>query len=109
MQQPRWLAVLKLAGIDEMIYLDNPGMWQDQAEAQGLRTEDVLVDVDGTRFGIVQQQPRPLDALSLDTFDAWVRAHLVAMQQCCVYKLALSSYRQGIELVRDSQEEGLDG
>jgi len=104
MRLPNWPAVVRLAGVDELVYLADAAQWRLECVSLGDSSGDVLIDSSGSRFDIRQCELSASGTLPLGEFDAMVRAHLVAMQQCCVYKLELQSIRQGMQLVRDTVE-----
>ena len=105
MTLPNWPAVVRLAGVDELVYLADAAQWRLECVSLGDSAGDVLIDSNGSRFDIRHcELSASGGSLPLAEFDAMVRAHLVAMQQCCVYKLELQSIRQGMQLVRDTVE-----
>jgi hypothetical protein len=102
MNGPEWPAILKLEGVDELVYLADEAQWREEQAALGAAADDRLVDSRGRVFH--GHDAPPLETLPMTTFNQLVRAHLVAMQQCCVYKIELESYREGIRMVGETQE-----
>lgn len=105
-----WPAIIKMEGVDDLLYIESQQVWDSEASiSQQYHRDDLLIDSEGHCF---QLQIRASDidivamqqSLDLAQLDQWVRQHLVAMQQCCVYKVELDSFEQGFHMVKDTQE-----
>ena len=108
MKSIQWPALLKLEGADDLIYVEGAQDWHGLYE-QCPDTDDRLCDSRGQLYKLqcLGQQLVPVtltDKIDLKQLNDWVRNHLVAMQQCCVYKIELESIDQAMQMVRDTQE-----
>lgn len=109
MKQINWPALLKLDGADDLLYLDSVQEWNLLSELR-LGDEDRLCDSEGKLYKLqcLGQRILPVSLpqrIDLQQLNEWVRGHLVAMQQCCVYKVALQSITEGMRLVKETQEQ----
>ncbi|MGL4615406.1 MAG: DUF4144 family protein [Shewanella sp.] len=106
----QWPAIVKLAGSDELLYLDNAIDWLSLANlnrAHFISPADQLVDSAGQRYFIhtnagsnlprLQQHPT---TLALQEMISWVQHHANALGHCCVSKLSFTSLSQGLQIVR---------
>lgn len=102
-----WPALLRLEGVDELIYVEDEAQWALEKNTLSHQTGgDFLVDTKGAVYTPQAGVPVPDGTMMpLEQFDELVRAHLVATQQCCVYKVRLASYMEGFRLVRDTLDE----
>lgn len=105
-----WPAIIKMAGVDDLLYVDSQYAWiNDTSVNYQYHSEDRLVDVQGQCFQLPKKTAQTdfialQQSIDLAQLEQWVRQHLVAMQQCCVYKVELESFDQGLCLVKDTRE-----
>lgn len=105
----QWPAIVKLAGSDELLYLDNAIDWLSLANLNRAHfsPEDQLVDSAGQRYFIhtnAGSNPPRLQlhptTLALQEMISWVQHHANALGHCCVSKLSFTSLSQGLQIVR---------
>ena len=108
-QTVQWPAVLNAQNFDELVYFANQfefdnatDIWHGQ-----LSGRDRLIDSQGRIYNIAchAHANMPMlvatqQVLDLETFSSLVRQHCSAMNQCCISKIHLVSYEQGMQLVK---------
>lgn len=111
----QWPAVVKLTQNDELLYLGHQRDWLELAclyQHQFVDT-DLLLDSNGNQYLIratpstihedpIGELPKLLkqeQKLPLTDFIKWVQKHANAVGQCCVAKLAFTTFAQGMEIV----------
>jgi len=105
----KWPAVLKYSGEDELVFIADEAVWKGDSDLHfyGYSASDCLIDAEGNRYSLKQtQKQKEVECvttgkrLSLQEFEALVKAHLVALDQCCVEKIQLTSFSQGLKFVQ---------
>ena len=108
-QTVHWPAVLNSQNFDELVYFADQiefenatDVWHGQVTGQ-----DRLIDSRGRIYNIVCYADANIPTLvvtqqimNLETFSSLVRQHCSAMNQCCISKIHLVSYAQGMQLVK---------
>ena len=106
-----WPVLLHPDGMDELIYVDNMIELQNEFNSSTIRCvpEDRLIDSQGRLFNlqcdVVSGQLNIISmqqTLNLESFSILVRRHFSAMNQCCISKINLVSFDQGIQLVKST-------
>jgi len=109
----KWPAVLKYSGEDELVFIADETVWNGDSDLHfyGYSELDRLIDAEGNLYALQQvQKQKHVDilatasSLSLREFEFLVKAHLVALDQCCVEKIQLNSFSQGLDFVQQVQE-----
>ena len=112
----QWPALLILENDDILYYLNSDDDLCNELNNHYLSHKNTctLVQQTGIQFSlhISNDRTSPLPftiksthPLSLETFNQMVRNHLSARQQCCVLKIAIDSFEQGFQLIRNTQED----
>jgi hypothetical protein len=109
-QKVVWPAIIKMVGIDDLLYVESQQAWDNVSQDHQYHSDDMLIDSHGHCFQLQQIAEQTVfvamqQAIDLAQLDLWVRQHLVAMQQCCVYKVELENFEQGFRLVRETREQ----
>ena len=110
MMAPCWPGVLRQRGIDELLPVRDAEHWTSDVDFRHWRPHDGDCVIDST--GIVFDAVLPVSAcppaiaprcdgyrMSLGEFSELVRRHLSMAGQCCVSKIELASFAEGIALV----------
>ena len=112
----KWPALLIIENDDLLYYLSSAEGLNKELENHYLSHSDTcsLLDQTGQQFNLSLPQKdelsstytlNPIGTLDLLVFNQMVRNHLSARQQCCVLKIAISSFEQGFQLVLNTSED----
>lgn len=117
----QWPAIVKLAQHDELLYLAHQADWLALASLHQRQfvDADLLLDSLGEQYLIratpttIHENPigelpnllKQQQKLSLTDFIKWVQKHANAIGQCCVAKLAFTTFAQGMEIVHSLDEQ----
>jgi len=112
----KWPVILIIENEDLLYFLSSAEDLKNELENHYLSHSDtcILLEQTGKQFNLSLPQKDDLssayalnciDTLDLDAFNQMVRNHLSARQQCCVLKIAISSYEQGFQLVLNTSED----
>jgi hypothetical protein len=105
---PAWPVIIKHEGDDELSYVESEAAWlaDTSLSASPCEAGDFMVDTNGLvfelRYNAERHRVEPVDTgskLPLERFSNLVQLHLAVLAQCCISKLAFSSYQQGLEMV----------
>ncbi|MDQ7016601.1 MAG: DUF4144 family protein [Gammaproteobacteria bacterium] len=108
-----WPAFIQYEHEDELIFMVDEASWNSDPELHfyGYSDQDRLVDSGGTVYALQQSQEKNFiecittgQSLSLHEFEGLVKAHLVALNQCCVEKIQLGSFAQGMSFLQHVTE-----
>ncbi len=103
-----WPAIIHFAGETELTYLANHKAWTSDTDLHihAYSATDRLIDCSGNIFSLPNKKGdefidiTPTDkSLSLGKFTELVKNHLAHSNQCCISKLQLSSFLQGMTLI----------
>jgi len=111
-----WPVLLILESDDLLYYLSSVEALNTELENHYLSHSDtcILLEQTGQQYNLAlpkKDNPsssyslNPVDTLDLHVFNQMVRNHLSARQQCCVLKIAISSFEQGFKLVLNTSED----
>ncbi|MFA5985136.1 MAG: DUF4144 family protein [Methylococcaceae bacterium] len=107
-----WPAIINFKGIDELQYVADGQVWASDPDLhqQPYVDGDTLVDSAGRVFMLpynAQEKKVEItateDKLALADFELMVLKHLTSLSQCCVSKLAILSYQQGMHIVEKTE------
>ncbi len=105
-----WPAVIKYRGDDELLFVADAHAWRsdDDLSRYAYDDSDYLIDSLGSVFRFVREEHQPVVVLKksdchveLEEFTKLIREHLFYTSQCCIAKIDLKSFSEGISLVRD--------
>jgi len=104
-----WPAILIIDNDDFLYYLESEAALLSELQQHFLTTDDCckLLDSSGQQHSLntaslTHLTIKPAGELKLNVFNQLVRNHLSACQQCCVLKITITSYQQGIELIKNT-------
>ena len=108
MKQPHWPAIIKHDEDHELVLIFSEQDWleNDELNRFPFSDNDYLVDSQGQLFKLnyypasrrVHLEFQPA-GISLDDFSQLVRKHLCTLNECCISKVTVTSYQQGLELI----------
>jgi hypothetical protein len=79
MKMPEWPAILKLEGIDELIYIADAQQWRREIKTLRQSGGDLLIDANGSLYSLQDDTLVSEDSpVPLAQFGELVRSHLVA-------------------------------
>ncbi|MDQ7075500.1 MAG: DUF4144 family protein [Gammaproteobacteria bacterium] len=105
-----WPAFIQYEHDDELIFIADEAHWNNDPDLHfyGYSDQDRLVDSAGAIYTLKPSQDKKFieciatgQSLSLHEFEGLVKAHLVALNQCCVEKIQLGSFAQGMLFVQE--------
>lgn len=109
--QPVWPAIIKHDEVNDVAYLANYDDWiTDNSLCKFPYSEhDLLIDSRGSVFRLVYDSVSKTvsfipetTSISLEDFSILLRKHLCTLNECCISKLSVSSFEEGLEIVRQS-------
>lgn len=109
---PRWPAIIKYEGENELAFVSDLHEWQADRDlsSYSYHDGDMLIDSEGRCYHLLYDRKSASavfmatgTSLSLEEFSVLVQKHLGAANQCCISKIALSSYREGFVLIETTQ------
>lgn len=106
---PQYPAVLKLSDDDIISYVESPRQLLQELQSHYHIDHALLIDSQGNSFSPDIQvnnhiNYQPVAETSLSDFNQMVRNHLSARQQCCVLKITIENFHQGLQLIRETTE-----
>jgi len=109
---PRWPAIIKYRGENELAFVGDLRQWQTDRDLSSYcyHDGDMLIDSEGQCYHLLYDRKSASAAfvvsaksISLEEFSVLVQKHLGAANQCCISKIALSSFREGFALIETTQ------
>lgn len=103
-----WPAIIHYEGDDELLYVSNENEWINDDELVGYIYNDIdrLIDSLGNSFSLPYNKEKKVTEfkqydsnISLYDFNKLILKHLSVLNQCCISKITISSYQEGILLV----------
>lgn len=94
--------VIKYSGLDELQYVE------DKSELLAFQTsintdKDVLIDSKGRCFELNDKADHvETGKLSLNQFESLIQKHALITGLCCTAKIRITSFVQGIEIVKEA-------
>lgn len=109
MQQAEFPAILQFTYDDELVYVVDEAHLLNELQNTHQAEPPQLIDHSGRQFTVNSLPSSHLafhftGQIQLNAFNALVRKHLVARQQCCVLKIEIENLGQGFELIRNTQD-----
>ena len=108
-----WPAVIKYQGDDELTFISDEKEWELDPDLHfhPYTEGDVFIDASGANYNLSYNNERQMveivetaEVIPLERFEAVVKNHLVQLNQCCIAKFNISSFREGMEIVKKSNE-----
>lgn len=108
-----WPAIIKYIGEDELTFIENEHEWliDPDLHFHSYTKGDQIVDSNGDLydlpygnkekvFGIIKKNK----TMTISEFETLIKNHMVSLDQCCSSKIKLSSFKDGILLVKKMDE-----
>lgn len=111
MQTPRWPAVIKYRGDNELQWVADEDSWQEDRDLSGFFFDDSdrLIDSTGRLFRLPFDHERGCsrivpsnELIPLEQFTRLIQAHLFSLAQTCLTGVVLKDFAEGIATVRDT-------
>lgn len=108
-----WPAVIYYQGDDELLYLSDGKAWSADPDVHchPFSDGDTMIDSNGEIHALLySNENRKVEikntgkTLGLDEFEVLVKKHLSLAGQCCVEKLAIKTFSEGIQLVSEADD-----
>lgn len=106
-----WPAVIHYQGDDELTFIKSEQAWQLDAELHGYAysEDDILIDNAGHVAQLIYNKENSMVVIqatrntkTISEFEALIKKHMSHLNQCCISKLKISSFHEGILLVESS-------
>ena len=111
--KPCWPAVIKYHDDHELTYLDSEESWNinDELLTASYSDEDYLLDSAGKIFMLIyNHQSTTINLydtnriLPIEDFSKLIQKHLCTTNECCISKVQVSTYIDGMNLVKSTCE-----
>lgn len=108
-----WPAIIKFKGEDELLYILDENEWaiDPDLHCHPYDDGDTLIDSDGRMYSIPYNSKESRveiqaseEIISIQDFESLILNHLVVLNQCCVSKMSILTFKQGMLLVEKTGE-----
>jgi hypothetical protein len=108
LQKITWPAIIHYAGEDELTFISNDNEWASDSDLHfcAYSTQDRLIDCSGRLFSLPEKKGdefiviMPTEKLlPLEEFTELVKKHLALSNECCISKIQLTSFLEGMTLI----------
>ena len=112
-----WPAIIRFNGDDELSFILDKNEWKSDADLyfHSYTEGDEFVDSRGNIYDLgfdEDSKSVQLKAtgtrISVREFEQLVKKHMVQLNQCCISKFQISSYQEGMMIIRQAIEEKPD-
>ncbi len=112
-----WPAILRFNGDDELSFIFDQNEWKTDSDLyfHSYAEGDEFIDSQGKIYDLAFDEINKVVELketgatiSIREFEQLVKKHMVQLNQCCISKFQLSSYQEGMMIVRQVIEEKPD-
>ncbi|MCW8931667.1 MAG: DUF4144 domain-containing protein [Gammaproteobacteria bacterium] len=109
----QWPAIINYLGEDELIYIANEDGWSNDPDLNSYpyTKGDELIDSHGDVYSLFYNQKKEIvemfkeqQPISLLGFEQIVKKHLAILNQCCISKISLCSFQEGLLLIEKAIE-----
>lgn len=109
-----WPAIIHSAGEDDLIYISSKHEWDIDPDLHfhPYSDGDVLIDSLGELYSLPYNDSEKTvvitktgESIKLNDFNLLVKKHLSCLGNCCVSKLPILSFAEGMHLVHKSDEQ----
>ena len=108
-----WQAIIKYIGDDELTFIETENEWiyDSDLHFHPYTKGDQMLDSNGDLYDISYDDKEKMvkivktnKAKTMSEFEILIKNHMVSLNQCCSSKIKLSSFKDGILLVKKMNE-----